>query len=463
MTRIPRRRCGVARLAIPFACIALLPPTAASAQEPAREPARQAVIDSLRREVDHVRAQMDSLTRVVRALQAAPPAGAAEGGQTPEDPLAAIRSAAAAAAGGAQDTAAAAPEKEPEQPEFVGRQRNLQALNPELTVTGDLFGFMDMDDPGHRSFVAREIEVGFQSSLDPYALAKVNVSFGQPGGDLAPFENPDAPEEGPEVSAEEAYIEWTGLPGGVNVMLGRFRQRFGQLNRWHPHALPGQSFPLPYVAFFGEEGLAETGISVHWLVPVTGAGTWEVWTQLTNSGNDVLFGGASRPAALAHLNAFWDLTRSTYFELGFTGLAGPDWAGDRDFATRVGGLDFTLSWRPPERGHYRELTIRGGAVLGEVATGGALEPDPGSARGAFANAEYRLNPRWLVGGRWGWTEDPLDPSRSTWLAAPTLTLWESEFVRLRAEMDFLHRPEGTLRQLTLQTTFAMGPHKHETY
>ncbi len=455
-----RRRPGAVHALVSAAILALAAPASLAAQQPSPRPP----VDSLRREVARVRATLDSLTRMVKALQAAgSQAAPGQAGETPGDTLAALRAAAAAAAGGAEDTTGASPAQEPAQPAFVGRQRNLQALNPELTVTGDLFGFMDLDDPGHQSFVAREIEVGFQSNLDPYALAKVNLSFGRPAGGLAPFEDPSAPEEGPEVSAEEAYILWTGLPGGLNVTFGRFRQRFGQLNRWHPHALPGQSFPLPYVAFFGEEGLAETGLSVHWLVPATGAGTWEVWTELTNSGNEVAFGGANRPAALGHLNAFWDLSRSTYFELGLTGLAGPDWTGEDDFATRVGGVDFTLSWRPPERGHYREITLRGGAVLGSLATGATDGPDPGNAWGAFANAEMRLGPRWLVGGRWGWTEDPLDPPRSSWLAAPTLTFWQSEFVRLRAEMDFLHRPDGTLRQLTLQTTFAMGPHKHQTY
>jgi len=195
-------------------------------------------------------------------------------------------------------------------------------------------------------------------------------------------------------------------------------------------------------------------------VPFTGLGTYEVWTELTNSESEALFGGANRPAGLAHLNAFWELSPSTYFELGVTGLAGPDRDGEDDFATRVGGVDFTLSWRPPARGLYREFTLRGGATRGALATPGI---DPGHAVGAFAEAELRLNQRWILGGRYGYTENPLDPSESSWLVAPTLTLWESEYVRLRAEMDFLDRPDGVLRLFTLQTTFAMGPHKHETY
>ncbi|NIP79361.1 MAG: hypothetical protein GWM90_09155, partial [Gemmatimonadetes bacterium] len=322
------------------------------------------------------------------------------------------------------------------------------------------------------NFVPREFEISFQSALDPYSLAKVFAGYHVPGGEILPFgehaeepADPGAPEEeghgpGGEFAVEEAYLQWRGLPGGFNVHLGRFRQNFGQLNRWHPHALPGQSYPLPYLAFFGEEGLAQSGVGAHWLVPVTGFGTWELWTELTASGNESLFGEASSLSALGRVNAFWDLSRSTYFELGASAITGPGMAGADDFATRVIGADFTLSWRPPERGRYREATLRGGVVRGELAPEGL---DPGAAFGAFANAEYRLDRRWILGGRFEYTENPLDPSESSWLVAPTLTWWQSEWVRLRLEYDYLDRPDGPLRLLVLQTTFAMGPHKHETY
>jgi hypothetical protein len=52
-----------------------------------------------------------------------------------------------------------------------------------------------------------------------------------------------------------------------------------------------------------------------------------------------------------------------------------------------------------------------------------------------------------------------------WLVSPTLTWWQSEFVRIRAEYDFLSGIEGGdgSGMFILQATFAMGPHKHATY
>ena len=87
------------------------------------------------------------------------------------------------------------------------------------------------------------------------------------------------------------------------------------------------------------------------------------------------------------------------------------------------------------------------------------------ARGLWSMAEVRLSPSWLIGGRFDWTENPEDPEDSAWLFSPTLTWWQSEYVRIRAEYDLLGRSFDTDREgrFMIQVTFAMGPHKHETY
>ncbi len=435
-------------------------PASARAQDPSPR------ADSVRSEIARLRAQLDSLLRVVQRVEAAQQA--ASTGAEAEDPLAAVRAAAAAAAAAGEEPAADT--SSGGAGEFVGRQRSLQALNPELTVTGDLFAIVNADSPGEDNFVPREFELAIQSSLDPYSRAKLFLGRHEAGGELTPFEHEEAghdEHEGGEIELEEGYLEWVNLPGGLGITLGRFRQRFGTLNRWHAHALPGQQLPLPYQAFFGEDGLVQTGVSVHWLAPAQGFGTYELWTEVARSGNETLFGEARRPSALAHLNAFYQLGRATYFELGLSGMTGPDGTADDWSGTRLGGVDFALSWRPPERALYREATLRGGAVFGRIAPhtdpGTGLFEEPERAFGAFAIGEYRLDRRWVVGARYEYTENPVHPEETAWLFAPALTWWQSEYVRIRAEYDYLRRPEGLMRLLVIQTTLAMGPHKHETY
>jgi hypothetical protein len=58
--------------------------------------------------------------------------------------------------------------------------------------------------------------------------------------------------------------------------------------------------------------------------------------------------------------------------------------------------------------------------------------------GAWIWSEWRLGRRWLAGARYEW-------------------------VRVRFEWDHLDDPSGTVNAFLLQFTFAMGPHKHETY
>jgi hypothetical protein len=408
-----------------------------------------AQVDSLRREVARLHARLDSLQAQLEST-----AGASKA--APADPLAALRAAAANAAG--TDTAAPARPTTPEQ--FVGRQRMQPQLNPEVTVTGDLFAFENPDQPQYNNIVPREFEVAMQSTLDPYSRAKLIFGYHNPGGEIMPFPGP--PEEGGGFGLGEGYVQWVSLPGGLGITVGQFRQRFGTLNRWHTHALPGQMLPLPYLAFFGEEGLAQPGVSLHWLAPVHGlGGTYELWGQVTASTNETLFGDSRRPSLLGHFNAFWDLSRSTYMEVGLTAVGGRNAGTTSAFGSRVGGVDFQLTWRPPQQSHYREATLRGGAVVGRIAVAPPFLSQ--NAYGGFLMGEYRLGPRYLVGARYEYTQNPLDTAQSSWLAAPTLTWWQSEFVRLRAEFDYLHRPTDTLKLFLIQATVAMGPHKHDTY
>ena len=226
---------------------AVTSPHAASAQTP---------LDSLRAELARLQARVDSLTEELTQLS--------HDGQEREaqDALAELRAAAQAAAGGE-------PADTPEDQEFVGRQRSLQALNPEISVTGDVFGHVNQDATGEDNFFAREFEVSLVSNLDPFSRAKIFLSKHFEGGEFAPF--PDGDEEhGDAIEIEEGYVEWVGLPVGLSLKLGKFQQQLGQLNRWHSHALPFQTRSLPHLAFLGEEALAQTGASLHWLLPVGG-------------------------------------------------------------------------------------------------------------------------------------------------------------------------------------------------
>ena len=87
------------------------------------------------------------------------------------------------------------------------------------------------------------------------------------------------------------------------------------------------------------------------------------------------------------------------------------------------------------------------------------------AMGLWSMAELRLSKRVLAGARFDRTENPAHPEESAWLLSPTLTWWQSEWVRIRLEYDLVGRSflEGSEGRFFLGVTFAMGPHKHATY
>jgi hypothetical protein len=421
--------------------------------------------DSLRTEVARLTALVDSLAAEVARL--------GDSGVTaePQDELQRLRAAAAAAAGDDAPTVAANDQ------EFVGLQRSLQSLNPEISLNADVFGFVNPDDANADNFSPREFELSLQAALDPFSRAKLYISRHAVGPEVAAFaeaghaHEDEHADEGAGFEVEEGYVEWVSLPGGVGLKVGKFQQRFGTLNRWHSHALPFQSRSLPHLAYLGEEALAQTGASLSWLAPLGGgaAGTYEAAIEVTRSAHP-LFGESNRPSVLGHVNGFWQLSQGVDIELNGSWVNGSYEDDTRFFDRNVYGVELAFNWIPPALSRQRGLTVRGGLMVlegllpEEDDPAGLADPD-GRAMGVWSMAEVRLSPSWLVGGRFDWAESPHDPDVTQTLLSPTLTWWQSEFVRVRASYDLLGGFEGNdaTGLFALQVTFAMGPHKHESY
>jgi hypothetical protein len=392
---------------------------------------------------DSLGATLERLDRRLAALRATRCEGGAPA-QTPDSSgdLAALRAAAAAAAGqpGPSDTAGKSDSVLERAPPRAAGPRSANLLNPEISATGDVRLVGAEGERGEA--VAREFEFAFQSALDPYSSTKIFLA---------------ASDEGVEI--EEGYIYYTGLPGRLRLDLGKFRQQVGDLNRWHGHALPETEYPLVYQRYFSEEGLAGVGLSLYTSLPFSlGGATHEVWLQGTSVESDPLFGGDRDLLFLGRLQNFWQLSRSTYAQVGITGLGGDN--GSEDFKSRMAGLDFRMTYRPPAAATRREITFR--------AEGYRLHTDDlgitANRFGGFLDLSARMSRRWILGARYDHVEAPRGPDDTEWRITPNITWWQSEFVYLRLEGE--HRNSevlGSRNMLSLQAVWAMGPHKHETY
>ena len=353
------------------------------------------------------------------------------------DELAALRAAAAAAA----DTLPGRAKPAAEVPSTAGpRPANL--LNPEISATGDVRLVARDESPQQDNGVAREFEFSFQSALDPFTKTKIFLAV-----------------EDEEVGVEEGYIYWPGLPGHLRLDVGKFRQQIGDLNRWHLHALPETEYPLVYQRFLGEDGLGGVGFSLYSTLPISLAGgTHELWLQGTTSESEPLYAGGRQPTLLGRVQNFWQLTRSSYAQLGFTATGGNN--ADADLRSRLLGLDFRFTYRPPESGTRRDVTFRAeGYRLHSTEAGETTD-----RYGTFLDLQARRGRRWVFGVRYDYAEAPRGPEDTEWRLTPAITWWQSEFVYLRLQGEHRNRDlEGDQNLLTFQAVWAVGPHKHETY
>jgi hypothetical protein len=439
-------------------------------QQQVRELVQQ--LSEMRRE--HA-AEIEALNQNVAELRRATASGARpEQGAVEVDDLEALRRAAATEA-----SKEAKAEELPEEKVFSFGSLGLQALNPEISLTGDMLGsYLSGDDVTNQwDWDFRALGIHFETYLDPYSRFKASVPVNEDGAEL-----------------EEAYLTRYGVIGNLNVTLGKFRQQFGVVNRWHKHALDWFDFPRALRYVFGNEGLNQTGTSLDWNGSI-GPLAQEVILQVTDGDNGRMFGENSknRPSVLAHYKLYRDLSPSTYVELGATGLVGwnnrwlmSDGSIDKDaLVAQVYGVDFTLAWEPTDRMRYRNLEWRNEFYIVDKK----IQAPDGSGSdalhpwGAYSSLQVKVSRTIDLGARFdyyrpeaksyaalggGLSLFPLavtDSGSERYAVGVFATWWQSPFVRFR--VGYSHERGSGMGAdehiATFQTVFAAGPHKHERY
>jgi hypothetical protein len=361
---------------------------------------------------------------------------------------------------------------------FTSGAMGLQALNPEISITGDmLWSYTDSEATGRKSdFLFRGLGIHAEAYLDPFTRFKAAFSVGED-----------------ETRIGEAYMTRFGLLPQVNLTLGKFRQQFGVVNRWHKHGLDQVDFPLALRRIFGPAGLNQTGGSVEWTMSELAGNSQELVVQITDGENAQVFNenADNTPSGLFHYKLFRDLSPSTYAELGFTGLYGRnnEWTLgestiDAPLDVWVWGLDFTVLWEPINRMRYRSVTWRteAYALNKEILAPDGSGEDTVDAWGLYSSIEAKISRTFSLGVRGDYfVPDSKDYAASApasmaatvasedganrWQIGPYLTWYQSPFVHFRVEYDY-QDGNGTgpaEKVVWLQCIFAAGPHKHERY
>lgn len=172
--------------------------------------------------------------------------------------------------------------------------------------------------------------------------------------------------------------------------------------------------------------------------------------------------------SIGHFKNYYDITENTYFEWSLSGAAGKNDASEKLWSY-VGDLAFTVKWVPIGRSKYRTIDWKTELLFShrETPTGHI------QSKGFYTSLQNKVNARYWLSGRIGYSELPWDNKQHEWDLTACLDFWQSEFVFYRFQYQY------SLRQFTsylnyagpfpddhtflFHACWAMGPHKHEAY
>jgi hypothetical protein len=315
-------------------------------------------------------------------------------------------------------------------------------FNPEISVIGNVLGHAGDENPfDPRDPIAfDEAELSLQAFVDPYARAAFFIGISEEGAEL-----------------EEGYAQFVALPFDLTAKAGKLKANFGKFNTLHGHVWQWIDQPLVSRTFFGDEGLADAGVSVSKLFP----NRWNLFLEATGeiyrgSVEDVFEPEESADLLyVGHLKFYRDLTESANVELGGSWASGGLGDGGR---SEFAGLDLTYRWKPLERSIYRSFISRTELIRNE------RDDQQDAAFGFYTSADYQFARRWLAGIRLDQADRPEEPFLTDRGGALTLTFRPSEFSQVRGQYRRINYDGGPdANEFLLQLQFAIGAHGAHTF
>jgi hypothetical protein len=388
-------------------------------------------------EVQRVRAELESLKKELEALR-----------QQHDQRIAALEQ----RIGSLSATPAPGPPVTLAAPQGQGIAGASKVFNPDIAVVGNFVGVAGKDgSESEPSLSMREVEIAFQSVVDPFARADFFLS---------------ASPEGLEV--EEGFVTFTSLPAGLLLKAGKMRASFGKVNTLHTHAMPTGDRPLVTENLVGgEEGISDSGVSVSKLI-MNPAVYLEAIGEVYRGESEVF--QASRRSKLNYvgrLRAFRDLTEGTNLDVGTSFAFGPTNLVESldppfaptalDLNKRLVGVDATFRYRPLRRAIYRRFLARTELLWSRQDLPAGLERQ--HAFGFYGLGEYQFARRWYAGARYDQSERVLDSSLQDRGGSLFLTFWPSEFSQIRVQYRRTNFAEGRrANDVLFQFRFGIGAH-----
>lgn len=331
-------------------------------------------------------------------------------------------------------------------------------------------------DPHRRGFTLQNAELVLSGAVDPYfkGVANIVTTIDEAGETV--------------VELEEANVQTTSLPYGLQVKAGLYFTEFGRQNAQHPHQWDFVDQPIVITQMFGDDAMRGEGARVSWLAPAHFPLEFIAGIQNANGNTMSSFSGPAEDGPPAgeqvdrgvrsfndvvwsgRADASFDLTDEIPFLVGFSGAFGPSGASDSK-STSILGADVTLKWKPLANDHgfpfvalqaewmrrhagFDEFTDHAGTSV----PGGELHDS-----GGYAQVVWGFQRDWTIGVRYDREngdvpDDVALADRSRWAAA--LTWFTSEFAKIRLQVDYDDSSalEKKVTSVWLQFEFNLGQH-----
>jgi hypothetical protein len=338
-------------------------------------------------------------------------------------------------------------------------------------------------DPQQRGFNARNAEIALDGAVDPYFEGFANI--------VLKLDNNNET----EIELEEAFLQTTSLPYGLQLKGGQFFDAFGRINPTHPHTWEFADSPLVNGRLLGPDGLRGVGAQIAWTVPVpwysqlifaVQNGRGGTAYSFRNPGDDGVFYG--RMTIDRDLTALRDLvfvprvensfnlsdTQTVLF--GGSGAFGTNDTGRDAPHTQIYGADLLYKWKSERaEGGFPFVKWQTEAMYRRFEAGRGLDdlfPASETFRdwGMYSQVLWGFKKGWVAGIRGDYlhmqqsafTDDDTRQSRSR--ISANLTWYPTEFskIRLQYNHDFLEENDflasRDVDSVFLQFEFILGAH-----
>ncbi|MBI3800567.1 MAG: hypothetical protein HY268_26770 [Deltaproteobacteria bacterium] len=329
-------------------------------------------------------------------------------------------------------------------------------FNPAIGLVMD--NVFSSKEKERANFEFRSAELGISANIDPFTRGYAIIN-GTPDG----------------FAVEEAAIVTTALPYNLTVKGGRFFADFGRLSKFHDHNLPFVNRPVVLDTFVNGESKSD-GVEVSYLAPLRQyvtltAGMYNKLGAENERVSDLVPRNFSQFTYLGRAATFFNFTDASSVDLGLSYAYTPKVQIEERANRQLAGVDLTFRYLPLSQAAYRGFTWGTellynhenrpiGGFPEEVNTEDPLQFKRRNAFGLYSYVEARLTRRFYVGFLVDWAQS-IDPGiKSTIDYSPYLTIWASEFQRIRLQYTRFEGPSNHENQFFAQWSIALGSHVH---